>query len=366
MRLAFEAKLDARSAEGSRISIANILEDISFQSGARCLGCRAMSIFFFLLFCISIPAFLLGMAIPEVFTRFFKDGVTRMKIAKLLGAIMFGSLFASIATATPIVPSVADDTADDAVVIEDTMPVEEAVTSDTEASTADDEDSSRVNATVVSVVDGDTVKVDIAGVRETLRIIGINTPETVDPRKPVECFGREASAMAKDLLSNQTIELEADATQGERDKYGRLLRYVFLPDGSDFGKTMISSGLAHEYTYSKPYVYQQEYQAAQADAEANERGLWADGACDEIEDSAGATTSSSAELIVPSTATVPVAAPTTSSSSCSCSSNSYNCSDFSTHVAAQSVYDCCMAQVGSDIHRLDGNDDDGLACESLP
>lgn len=366
MRLAFEAKLDVRPAEESRNSIANILEDISFQSGARCLGCRAMSIFFFLIFCVSFPAFLVGMIVPAVFSRFFKDGVTRGKIAKLLGAIMFGSLFASIATATPIAPSVADDNADDAVVIENTVPVDETVVSDTEDGVLDENASSRVSATVISVVDGDTVKVDIDGVRETLRIIGINTPETVDPRKPVECFGKEASAKAKELLSNQTIELEGDETQGERDKYGRLLRYVFLLDGTDFGKTMISSGLAYEYTYSKPYKYQQEYTDAQVDAETNGRGLWANGACDEIEDSADATISSSAEPIVPSTVAAPVMAPTTSSASCSCSSNSYNCSDFSTHAAAQSVYDCCMTQVGSDIHRLDGSDNDGLACESLP
>lgn len=306
------------------------------------------------------------MAVPAVFSRFFKDGVTRKKIAKLFGAIMFGSLFASIATATPIVPSTTDDTAGDAAVIEDTVPVDETVASDTEDGVVEENVSSRVSATVISVVDGDTVKVDIAGVRETLRIIGINTPETVDPRKPVECFGKEASAKAKELLSNQTIELEADATQGERDKYGRLLRYVFLPNGSDFGKTMISSGLAYEYTYSKPYKYQQEYKAAQADAETSERGLWANGACEDTGDDTSAATSSSAESAAPSVVTAPIPTSATASSSCSCSSNSYNCSDFSTHAAAQSVFNCCIAQVGSDIHRLDGNDNDGLACESLP
>lgn len=316
--------------------------DISFLSRARYLGRSIMSVFFFLIFCVSLPAFFVGMIVPAVFSRFFTDGVTRGKIAKLFGAMMFGSLFASIATATPIAPLAADNGTDDVAVIAD-------------AAVIDDENSLMVRATVVSVVDGDTVKVDIAGVPETLRIIGINTPETVDPRKPVECFGKEASAMAKTLLSNQTIELEADASQGERDKYGRLLRYVFLPDGSDFGKTMITEGLAYEYTYAKPYKYQQHYKDAQADAEANGRGLWANGACE-----------NNGEAAIGSSAPVEPPPSTASSSGCSCASNSYNCSDFSTHAAAQAVYDCCMTQAGSDIHRLDGSDNDGFACESLP
>lgn len=85
---------------------------------------------------------------------------------------------------------------------------------------------------VSQVVDGNTIKVDLNGTIETIRLIGINTPETVDPRKPVECFGKEASDKAKALLSNTNVSLEADPTQGERDKYGRLLRYVFMEDGT--------------------------------------------------------------------------------------------------------------------------------------
>lgn len=196
-----------------------------------------------------------------------------------------------------------------------------------------------VNASkVITVVDGDTVKVELDGVHETLRIIGLNTPETVDPRKPVECFGQEASNKAKELLDGQFVTLEADTTQGERDKYGRLLRYVFLPDGTDFGKWMISQGFAYEYTYSVGYKYQQDYKAAQREAESAQRGLWADGVCGRAQ----------------------------VASSCSCSSNTYNCSNFSTQASAQAAYDCCIAQVGSDIHKLDGADGDGLVCETLP
>ena len=133
---------------------------------------------------------------------------------------------------------------------------------------------------VTQVVDGDTIKVLIDGEIETLRLIGIDTPETVDPRKPVQCFGVEASNKAKELLREKNVSLEADITQGERDKYGRLLRYVFLEDGQLFNQLMISEGYAHEYTYdSNPYKYQTEFQAAENEARENERGLWAPSAC---------------------------------------------------------------------------------------
>lgn len=132
---------------------------------------------------------------------------------------------------------------------------------------------------VVSVVDGDTIKVSINGSTETIRIIGLNTPETVDPRKEVECFGKEASNKAKELLSNKTVTLEVDPSQGERDKYGRLLRYVFMDNGTDFSKYMITNGYAYEYTYNTPYKYQSSYKSAQSQAQANKTGLWAPNTC---------------------------------------------------------------------------------------
>ena len=131
---------------------------------------------------------------------------------------------------------------------------------------------------VVSIVDGDTIKVSINGTTETLRIIGLDTPETVDPRKPVQCFGKEASNKAKELLSGKTVVLEADSTQGERDKYQRLLRYVFI-NGTDYGQYMIANGYAHEYTYNLPYKYQTEYKNAQKTAETNKLGFWSPSAC---------------------------------------------------------------------------------------
>jgi len=132
---------------------------------------------------------------------------------------------------------------------------------------------------VTKVVDGDTIEVDIDGKREKIRIIGINSPETVDPRREVECFGKEASAKAKELLSGQKVRLENDISQAERDKYNRLLRYVFLSNGMDFGKIMIQQGYAYEYTYDLPYKYQKEYKEAQQLAQTSNIGLWSDGVC---------------------------------------------------------------------------------------
>jgi len=132
---------------------------------------------------------------------------------------------------------------------------------------------------VVSVTDGDTLKINLDGRVEVVRVIGINTPETVHPTAPVECYGAEASKEAKRLLSGQIVVFSADNTQGKRDKYDRLLGYIELPDGRDFGEQMIQQGFSKEYTYASSYVNQSRYQEAEAFARQNKNGLWADSAC---------------------------------------------------------------------------------------
>lgn len=133
---------------------------------------------------------------------------------------------------------------------------------------------------IVKVVDGDTITVSIDGKNIGVRLIGLNTPETLDPRKPVQCFGKEASDQAKKMLSGQTVRLEADSTQDSKDKYDRLLRYVFLADGTLFNKWMIENGFGFEYTYdSNPYQYQTDFKLAEKSARENQRGLWASSAC---------------------------------------------------------------------------------------
>ncbi len=136
---------------------------------------------------------------------------------------------------------------------------------------------------VAKVVDGDTIKVSIDNKTETIRLIGVDTPETVDTRRAVGCFGKEASDFTKRTLFNQNVKLESDVLSGDRDKYQRLLRYVFLEDGQNFNQVLIENGYGHEYTYNSiPYKYQKIFKLAQIDARDNYRGLWAKGVCDKI------------------------------------------------------------------------------------
>jgi micrococcal nuclease len=337
-----------------------------------------MTVIFAIIFLLSIPAFIFGMIAPKVFSRLFKGDFSRPKIALIVGGTMLASFIGIGATVPPSETvtnneelSQATDVVADQLDVNPTETVDGIEIVQVEANSEEQNIAQgRTQAKVVRVTDGDTVTVDIDGKNETIRIIGINTPETVDPRKPVECFGKEASDRSHALLEGQVVTLEADVTQGERDKYNRLLRYVFLPDGADFGLKMIQEGLAYEYTYSTPYTYQSAYKDAQSQAEANKRGLWADDACEAFTaDNNATTTTSGTTPVVPTQNgenTTPPAITPVVSDSCSCPVVDLDCGDFSTHSQAQAVYECCVATKGYDVHRLDGNDNDGLACESLP
>jgi len=132
---------------------------------------------------------------------------------------------------------------------------------------------------VVRVVDGDTLDVHINGETKRIRLIGLDTPETVDPNKPVQCYGPEASAKAKEMLFGNFVSMEADETQGDADKYSRLLRYIILKDSTNFEKWLIENGYGYEYTYNTPYKYQADFMAAEATASTNKVGLWAENTC---------------------------------------------------------------------------------------
>ena len=131
------------------------------------------------------------------------------------------------------------------------------------------------NATVVRVVDGDTIVVDIGDHRETVRLIGIDTPETVKPESPVECFGPEASARTKALLPPGTkVRLERDAEA--RDDYGRLLAYVLrATDGAFVNFLLVDEGLAEPMTFPTNTAHTAEIVAAARAAERADVGLWA-------------------------------------------------------------------------------------------
>lgn len=132
---------------------------------------------------------------------------------------------------------------------------------------------------VVDVVDGDTIKVEVDGERVTVRIIGIDTPETEDPRKPVQCFGREATERAEALLGGRQVWLRADPTQDEVDRYGRRLAHVWLDDATLFEWVMVADGYAHQYTYDVPDEHHDALVDAERQARDAGRGLWSPATC---------------------------------------------------------------------------------------
>ena len=121
---------------------------------------------------------------------------------------------------------------------------------------------------VERVVDGDTVVVSGIG---TVRLIGVDTPETVDPRKPVQFFGREASAFTTRLLLHQAVRLEYD--QPRRDKYRRTLAYLYLRDGTLANLEIVRQGYGHAYL-SYPFSKMEAFRAAERDAREAGRGMW--------------------------------------------------------------------------------------------
>ena len=132
---------------------------------------------------------------------------------------------------------------------------------------------------VSRIVDGDTIHILKDDKNVSVRFIGVDTPETVDPRRPVECFGEAASAEVARLLDGKRVRIETDSSQGEYDAYGRLLAYVHIDD-LFVNEHLIAEGFGYEYTYIRPYAYQRAFQLAEARAAAEKKGLWAAGVCE--------------------------------------------------------------------------------------
>lgn len=232
---------------------------------------------------------------------------------------------------------------------------------------------------VTEVIDGDTIRIE-GGYK--VRYIGIDTPETVHPSKPVECFGIEASNKNKELVEGKRVRLEKDIS--ETDKYGRLLRYVWIDDlfVNDY---LIRQGYAYAYTYPPDVKYAEQFAEAQREARENNRGLWS--ACKKEEEptceakyleeykcsgdwlmrkyqNANCTTNWKFYQLCDYRCENSKCLPKKEGKEIICSYNAYNCSDFTTHAEAQEVFEYCGG-IDNDIHRLDG-DNDGIACEALP
>jgi micrococcal nuclease len=129
-------------------------------------------------------------------------------------------------------------------------------------------------AIVVRVVDGDTLEVRLGRTTERVRLIGIDTPESVKPDSPVECFGKEASARLEALLPSGTeVEVVRDAEL--RDPYGRLLAYLFRrPDGLFVNLTMVTDGYANQLTIPPNVTFADDFRAAAGQARRSGLGLW--------------------------------------------------------------------------------------------
>jgi micrococcal nuclease len=120
--------------------------------------------------------------------------------------------------------------------------------------------------------DGDTIVVDMNGTDETVRFIGVDTPETHKPNSPVQCYGPEASVYTKKRIGTSRVRLVADRLTTNRDRYDRLLRYVVLEDGTYLNKELIEKGYAFAYDF--PFARNQEFHDAMDATRADKKGLW--------------------------------------------------------------------------------------------
>jgi len=202
-----------------------------------------------------------------------------------------------------------------------------------------------IAGTVTKVTDGDTIEVTLAGgTVEKVRLIGVDTPETVHPTKGVQPYGPEASAFTKERLTDQAVQLETDAE--ERDRYGRLLAYVYLTNGAMYNAVLVDEGYAQMATFPPNVLYVEVFRALQTPAREANRGLWG----------------LSAQPAEPSTDEGDV------SKALELRFDPFgpdrNCTDFATHAEAQAFYEAAGGPA-SDPHRLD-SDRDGIACEALP
>jgi endonuclease YncB( thermonuclease family) len=122
-------------------------------------------------------------------------------------------------------------------------------------------------------IDGDTVAVKMNGKVESVRFIGVDTPETHKPDTPVQCYGPVASDYTKSLIGTHQVRLEADPTNQDRDRYGRLLRYVYLPDGRLLSEELVRNGYGFAYTQF-PFTKKDQFVQEETAAKESKKGLW--------------------------------------------------------------------------------------------
>jgi len=124
---------------------------------------------------------------------------------------------------------------------------------------------------VTRVIDGDTIEIVFGGGVKKVRYIGIDTPETVDPRRGVGCYGKEAAQKNKELVEGKAVKLERDVS--DTDSFGRLLRYVYVGKRM-VNETLLEEGYAHASAYPPDIAYKEVFEAKEEQAKTEQKGLW--------------------------------------------------------------------------------------------
>lgn len=213
---------------------------------------------------------------------------------------------------------------------------------------------SRYKAKVINVVDGDTIKIEGG---QVIRYIGIDTPETVHPSKPVQCYGKEASDKNKELVEGKEVKLEKDVS--ETDKYGRLLRYVWFGDML-VNEYLVREGYAQSSSYPPDVKYQDRFVEAQRQAREEKRGLWGDACAVQHTQKQQTTTSTqntqqtTKQTTTPAQTQTQPSTQTSGSYTCDCSKT---CSQMSSCAEAQYQLNVCGCGARD-------ADKDGIACDS--
>jgi micrococcal nuclease len=223
-----------------------------------------------------------------------------------------------------------------------------------------------ISASVTRVVDGDTIEISMNGKTEDVRLLLVDTPETVHPSEPVQPFGPEASQFVKDTLEGREVGIKVGIE--ERDKYNRLLAYVFI-DGETIQEKLLRRGLARTAYLYNDLTMLDQFHEVQKVAVNQGIGVWSIDGYAHVDHNHGYHYEEKPEP-EPKPEPMPEPEPEPQPEPEQNTNLKYDpngpdrdCGDFDTHAEAQAFME---ASGPSDPHRLDGNDNDGLACESLP
>jgi len=211
-----------------------------------------------------------------------------------------------------------------------------------------------IEATVDKVVDGDTISVHMNGTEETVRMLLIDTPETKHPDKPVQPFGEQASQFARKKLSNKKVELEIGTSK--RDKYDRLLAYVYV-NGEMYNKQVVRKGLARvAYVYPPNDKYVEQLREAEDKAKNDKLGIWKHKGY--VTDEGFRPEAIKKQEPPDKKGSISTSLPYDPSGP------DRDCVDFEKQKVAQAFFEAAGGPK-NDPHRLDG-DGDGIVCETLP